>query len=115
MTARKKQQSTHLVLYVLSSFVVTSLCLALLLSPREVNTRIVNSDSLNYDVAYWQAVVDENPTYRDGFVILSMLMQEKGEEVLATQYMQRVYEIDPFFKFSKDYYSSVLGVSADGS
>lgn len=72
---------------------------------------VIVKDTLENQISYWQEFIDENPTYRDGYLILSKLYIEKGNFKMAQNLVKRAYIVDPISSEVKKA-GKVLGISS---
>lgn len=67
----------------------------------EENGTIENTatrQSLNTEYAYWQAIVDARPDYRDGYVRLTLLAYQLGKQSEAKSYLDTIRHLDPNYQ-----------------
>ena len=55
-------------------------------------------EEIGVKVAQWQGIVKKYPDYRDGYIQLSLLEYQLGNNLLAEQYIDKALAIDPFSK-----------------
>jgi len=56
------------------------------------NTETKDEDT---EIAFWQKIVEENPTYRDGWIRLAVGYYEDGDVDRAIEALDKAKEIDP--------------------
>lgn len=52
---------------------------------------------IKYQILYWQKLVDEVPTYRDGYLKLFILNNKVYRDFIANKFLEKVKELDPNF------------------
>jgi len=55
-------------------------------------------ESLNTEYAYWQAIVDVRPDYRDGYVRLALLAYQLGKQSESKAYVDAIRHLDPNYQ-----------------
>jgi hypothetical protein len=53
---------------------------------------------LNQLESYWEKVVTDSPTYRDGFVQLAVIDYRQGDLESSKKWLTKVYTIDPNYE-----------------
>lgn len=71
--------------------------------------RVVVVNVLKNDITYWQDIVKNNPTYRDGYIILSKLYLEDNQLKTAQNLIRKAYTLDPLNESVKET-GFVLGI-----
>lgn len=59
------------------------------------NTESTGNTADNADITFWQRIVEENPTYRDGWIRLAVGYYEDGDIDKAIEALDKAKEIDP--------------------
>jgi len=68
---------------------------------REAKVYVV--DTTGSELAFWEQILKENPTYRDAYLVLAQLKKQNGDETYSQRLVTEAQKIDPYF---------VLGASA---
>lgn len=74
--------------------------------------KLTTYEKIDEDILYWQDFVNRFPTYRDGYVILTKLYNEKGKSDVAINLIKRALVLDPFSDNVLNE-AKVLGISTD--
>ena len=96
MLSAKSKTVLTLFLSTLGIFTILTLTSAnfSLLKVQEVKVLGVES-SPDSERTYWQKIVNQNPTYRDGFIELARVEAEMGNFEASNVYLGKAKEIDP--------------------
>lgn len=57
--------------------------------------RLENPEEIKKDINKWEGFVLENPTYRDGYLQLTLLYFKLGEKEKAQEKLQKAIDLDP--------------------
>lgn len=77
-----------------------------------IKPETVTIDTTSKVKSFWEQIVRENPTYRDGYLVLSQIKGKEGSYNESAILYSRASVIDPFVD-DKDLQGVVLGVKTE--
>ncbi len=99
----KKKNKNHLYLFCSICAVIVILSLSSFnferfLAKQKVlgtQTEIATQNALTEQILFWEKLVSENPTYRDGWLELGKLYEQAGQSDKGTAALLKARQIDP--------------------
>lgn len=58
--------------------------------------RVIVLDTTEADIAFWENIQRNNPTYRDAYIVLSQIKSKEGDVLGAKTMIEEALEVDPF-------------------
>lgn len=97
MTSRKsKAVSVEKLLFLLLAELLIFLSIGNVFSFLTSKSNIVVVDSIKKDEAYWERIRENNPTYRDAYIVLAKIKKSQGDQISAARLMEIAKTIDPY-------------------
>lgn len=87
--------STKAILLIVFVLTTASLSILNIYNFLSKQPEVIITDTLDEKISYWQGFVNENPTYRDGYLVLSKLYFKKNNLPIAQNLARRAYYLDP--------------------
>lgn len=107
-------------LKIISELIVWACILAILglsalnlTSYKKQRIEIVVQNTLESDFVFWQNLSNKYPSYRDAYLVMSQIMDKKGEWAKAKDYLAKAQQVDPYIERENMGSKFILGAKTE--